>query len=259
MHEHRPSPAVGCLGTVLAIAGILAVSSAGAADLTLLCAGALKAPISVLLAKREASLPHVAVTFATAGAIREKIANGDRPDVVIAPSEDVYSLMKQKLIDVSTRRPLGGTEVGVAVKAGAPLPNIATPDALKATLLAARRVVIVDPAKGTSGRLVESLFKEMHIDEQMRGKTLKVDGGYVVEAVARGEADLGLQQISEILPVAGVKLVGPLPGDLQRLTRYDMAMMTTTTHRADAHKLVDALSSRDAHAVIEKSGFMTSR
>ena len=262
MHEQRPSRRpwpVRRLRTVVAIVAAVTASSAGAADLTLLCAGALKAPISALLAKRDASLPHVAVTFATAGVIREKIAKGERPDVVIAPSEDIYSLMKQKLIDVSTRRPLGGTEVGVAVKAGAPVPNIATPDALRATLLAARKVVIVDPAKGTSGRLVESLFKEMHIDEQMRDKTIKVDGGYVVEAVARGEADLGLQQISEILPVAGVKLVGPLPGDLQRLTRYDMAMLVGTTHRKDADALVRDLSSRDAHAMIEKSGFMAAR
>ena len=99
----------------------------------------------------------------------------------------------------------------------------------------------------------------MKIDEAMQGKLLKLEGGNVVEAVARGDADLGLQQISEILPVAGVKLVGPLPGDLQRLTRYDLAMMAKTTHRADALKLVDDLSSKDAHAVIEKSGFMTSR
>ncbi len=246
---------------VLFAATAVAVVSfpAAAADLTLLCAGAMKAPISALLAKRSSSLPHVVATYATAGVIRDRLAKGEVPDVVIAPSEDVFLLMKKNLIDVPSRRALGVTEVGVAVKAGAPIPNIKTPDALKATLLAARKVVIVDPAKGTSGRLVESLFKELKIDEQMQRKLLKVDGGNVVEAVARGEADLGLQQITEILPVAGVKLVGALPGDLQRLTRYDLAMMTKTTHRADAQKLVEELSSRDAHVVIEKSGFMTSR
>ena len=242
-----------------AIAFTACASSAIAADLTLLCAGAMKAPVSALLAKRSPSLPHVVATYATAGAIREKLAAGEQPDVVIAPSEDVFQMMKRNVIDVKTRRALGVTEVGIAVKAGAKLPDISTPEALRATLLAARKVVIVDPAKGTSGRLVESLFKELKIDEAMQGKLLKVDGGYVVEAVARGEADLGLHQISEILPVAGVKLVGALPGDLQRLTRYDIAMMSKTTHRADAEKLVADLSSKDAHAVIEKSGFTTSR
>ena len=242
-----------------AIASLAFASTAVAADLTLLCAGAMKAPVSALLAKRSPSLPHVVATYATAGAIRERLAKGDVPDVLIAPSEDVFLLMKKNQIDVASRHALGVTEVGVAVKAGAPIPNIKTPDAFKAALLAARKVVIVDPAKGTSGRLVESLFKELKIDEQMQPKLLKLEGGNVVEAVARGDADLGLQQITEILPVAGVKLVGPLPGDLQRLTRYDLAMMTKTTHRPDALKLVEELSSKDAHAIIEKNGFMTSR
>ena len=75
---------------------------------------------------------------------------------------------------------------------------------MRATLLAAKKVVMVDPTKGTSGRVVERMFRELGIADQMRDKTIKVDGGYVVEAVARGEADLGLHQISEILPVAGV-------------------------------------------------------
>ncbi len=245
-----------CLAT---LAAATIASSAMAADLTLLCAGAMKAPISALLAKRDASQPKVVATYATAGEIRDRLAKGERPDVVIAPSEDVFQLMKKNEIEVTSRRALGETEVGVAVKAGAPIPNISTPDALRATLLAARKVVIVDPAKGTSGRLVESLFKELKINDAMQPKLLKVDGGNVVEAVARGQADLGLQQISEILPVAGVKLVGPLPGDLQRLTRYDMAMLSKPAHRVEAESLVRDLSSREAHAVIEKNGFMTAR
>ena len=165
--------------------------------------------------------------------------------------------MKERIVDVSSRRELGRTEVGVAVRAGAPVPDIGTPDALRATLLAARKVVIVDPAKGTSGRLVEEVFKLLGIADAMRDRTIRVDGGYVVEAVARGEADLGLHQISEILPVAGVKLVGPLPGDLQRFTRYDIALVAGTPHRDEAAALVGELDSRSARAVIAKSGFET--
>ena len=254
--DHRLFRTAAVLACVVAS---FAASSAAAADLTLLCAGAMKAPITALLAKRDPHLPHVVATYATSGAIRDRIAKGERPDLVITTSDQVFALMKQKLVDVATRRPLGETEVGVAVKAGAPIPNIATAEALKATLLAARKVVIVDPAKGTSGALVESLFKELHIDDAMRDKTMKVDGGYVVEAVAEGKADLGLHQISEILPVAGVRLVGPLPGDLQRLTRYDLAAMTSTTHRAEAVALVGELTTPAARAVIEKSGFKPAR
>lgn len=236
-----------------------AVAAAGAADLTMLCAGALKAPVSVLLAQHDASSSTVAITYATAGAIRERIASGERPDVVIVPSDDLFALTKEGLVDVTTRRALGATEVGVAVRNGAPVPDIRTADALRATLLAARKVVIVDPAKGSSGRLVESLFKELHIEDAMRARTIRADGGNVVEAVARGEADLGLHQISEIVPVAGVRLVGPLPADLQRLTRYDIGALVASRHPKEAAALVRELSSSEAHAVIEDSGFMPAR
>ena len=251
----RPARIVAVFAAALAAAVVAA--SANAADLTVLCAGALKTPVSALLAKRDPS--SVAVTYATAGVIRDRIAKGERPDVVIVPSEDAFSMMKRGLLNVATRRALGTTEVGVAVRSGAPIPDIRTKDALRATLLAARKVVIVDPAKGSSGLQVENLFKELRIDDAMRAKTLMLDGGNVVEAVARGEADLGLQQISEILPVAGVKLVGPLPGDLQRLTRYDIAALNASKRPKEAEALVRDLSSNDAHVVIEKSGFMSAR
>ncbi len=250
---------VAVASTMVFIASATTVSAASAADLTLLCAGAMKAPVAALLARRDARLPRVVATYATSGAIRDRLAKGERPDLVISSSEQVFFLMKQKLIDVSTRRALGETEIGVAVRGGAPVPDIATADALKATLLAARKVVIVDPTQRSSGALAIGLFKELHIDEAMQPKLLELDGGNVLEAVAKGKADLGLQQISEILPVAGVKLVGPLPGDLKRLTRYDVAMLVSTTHRAEAVALVTELSSPAAHGVIEKSGFGPAR
>jgi len=130
---------------------------------------------------------------------------------------------------------------------------------LRATLLAARKVVIVDPAKGTSGRLVQGVFDELGIADAMRDKTIKLDGGYVVEAVARGEADLGLHQISEILPVAGVQLAGTLPGDLRRFTRYDIAILLASGEQRGATELLDYLTSDAARAAIEKSGFKPAR
>lgn len=232
---------------------------AAAADLTLLSAGALREPVTQLLAQRSASLPHVNVSFATAGAIRERLAKGEKPDVVVLPSGDLDGLIGQRVADSASLRALGETEVGVAVREGATLPDIGTREALRATLLAARKVVIVDPAKGTSGRLVESMFKDLGIADAMRDKTLRVDGGYVVEAVARGEADLGLHQISEILPVKGVTLVGPLPGDLRRPTRYDVAVLVASDQQEDAKALVGYLTSSAARAVIEKSGFKPAR
>jgi molybdate transport system substrate-binding protein len=238
-----------------AILATTAASWSFAADLTVLCAGAMKPSISALLEKRSASLPHVDVTYATAGAIRDRIKKGEQYDLVIAPSDVTYDMLKQNLIDAKTRRALGETEIGIAVKEGAPIPNIKTPEALKATLLAAHKIVIVDPTKGTSGRLLEVMFRDMGIEEQLKDKLIKVDGGTVTEAVARGEADLGFQQVSEILVVKGVKLVGTLPGDLKKITRYDLAVMNASTDKKDATALAAYLSSPAAHKVIEKSGF----
>ncbi len=245
----------------VAVALFASISSpARAVDpLTLLCAGAMKAPVEALLAARDPSLPPVAVTYATAGAIRERFATGERPDVVVAPSDVTDAFAKDALVDAATVRPLGQTEVGIAIRKGAPAPAVDTPDALRATLLAARRVVIVDPAKGTSGRLMDALFHELGIEDRMRDKLLEIDGGMVVESVARGDADLGFQQVSEILPVAGVTLIGTLPGDLRRLTRYDVATVAGTPRRADADALEASFATAAARRIIEQRGFSAPR
>jgi len=232
---------------------------AQAAGLTVFCAGAMKAPVSAIVGARVPNASPIEIVYGTAGALRDRIAKGERPDVLVVPSQDMAVLVTDRVVDAATRTALGSTGVGVAVRADAPSPDISTPAALTATLLAARRIVMVDPTKGTSGRIVDAVFKELGIADAMRDKTLELDGGYVVEAVARGEADVGLHQVTEILPVAGVKLVGPLPGDLNRLTRYDAAIVATTTHRAEADALMGALTNDDARRRIEAAGFTPAR
>ncbi len=260
MNSSRNSRAAALAATYLVtlFASFVSASSA-AADLALLSAGALKAPVSQLLERRDPSLPHVDASYATAGAIRDRLLKGEKPDVLILPSGDVQSLVTQGVVGSASRRALGETEVGIAVRANTTMPDISTREALRATLLAANKVVIVDPAKGTSGRLVEAMFDALGIADAMREKTLKVDGGYVVEAVARGDADLGLHQISEILPVKNVKLVGPLPGDLRRVTRYDAVIRVDSGNQAAAEELVRYLTSDAARAVILQSGFQPAR
>jgi molybdate transport system substrate-binding protein len=238
-----------------AIVGGAGITPAFADDLKLLCAGAMHTAVEGILARQRSSSPKVDVTAATAGAIRERIEKGEQYDVVIAPKEGMDYLVEKKAVDGATRHPLGETEIGVAVKQGAPKPDISTPDKLKAALLAAKKVVIVDPTKGTSGRLLVAMFKEMGIDDQVEAKLLKIDGGRVTEAVARGEADLGFQQVSEILPVKGVTLIGTLPGNLKKVTRYDVAATTAGAAKKDARALFGDLTSSDAYAEIKRSGF----
>ena len=124
-----------------------------------------------------------------------------------------------------SRTDLARTGMGVGVREGAPRPDIATPEAFKATLLAAKSLVYVDPAQGaTSGIHFKSVLERLGIADAVRAKTQLVPGGYPAEKVAKGEVEMVVHQISEIVPVKGVAMVGPLPGDLQKVTVYSAGL-----------------------------------
>lgn len=120
--------------------------------------------------------------------------------------------------------------MGVGVREGAPRPDISTSGAFRQALLAARSITYVDPAQGaTSGIYFASLLKTWGIDEAMKPKTTLVPGGYPAELVAKGEVEMVVHQISEIVPVKGVMLVGPLPKDVQKITTYSAGIATKAT------------------------------
>jgi molybdate transport system substrate-binding protein len=155
---------------------------------------------------------------------------------------------KGSIVDVAK------SSVAVAAREGVPKPDISTPDALKATLLAAKSVVYADPARGaSSGIHVDSVLKRLGIYAEMAPKTVLRPGGYVVEAVAAGEAELGLHQVSEILPVHGVTLLGPLPAELQRITPYAAAVgRTEQPERAAA--VLAFITGPDVHPILRAKG-----
>ena len=255
MMQGSPLLAGRALVLALSMLAATAATAATADDITMLCSGAMKTPVTALIARRDPGLPHIAATFATAGAIRARVAGGARPDVVVVPAAEAYAFMKAGLIDIATRRGLAETPVGVAVRAGAPVPDIATPAAFKAMLLAARKIVIVDPDKGTSGRLLIGLFKDLGIDDAVRDKLVKIDGGSVIDALAQGKGDVGLQQLAELQAAGGVRVVGPIPAGLLQPTRYDVAVMVGGKHRKEAADWVGQLHSSDAASLYEKAGF----
>jgi molybdate transport system substrate-binding protein len=136
-------------------------------------------------------------------------------------------------------------------------PDISTPEALKQTLLAAKSITYIDPAKGTSGKHFAEVLQRLGISEAVKAKTRLADAGYVVEPVARGEIELGIQQITEILPVQGVKLVGPLPEPLQKITVYSAAL---TPHARDADAVrgfLAYLRGAEARGIFTAKGFST--
>src|SRR6185437_9870312 len=151
---------------------------------------------------------------------------------------------------------VAGTPVAVAARAGAPKPDISTVEALQQTLLNARSIVYADPAKGgASGVYFARVLDRLGIAEQMKAKTILVPGAQAAEVVAKGEAELGIAQASEIVPVAGAQLVGPLPGDLGTMTLFTGGI-GAEGHSVPAVKaLIEFLTGPEAAPSFKAKGF----
>lgn len=225
------------LGVAILIA--TAVSSVDAAEIKVLSAGAMKAMVTELGAEFTRETGHtLALTSGTVGQLRDKILAGEAADVVVMSDTAIDQLIGQGHLVRGSRVDIARTGIGVAVREGAPKPDITTPEAFKQALLSAKSIAYVDPASGaTSGIYFASVLQRLGIAEAVKGKTvLRTGGGYVAELVARGEAELAVHQISEIIPVKGASLVGPLPRELQKVTVYSGALPArgTTTEPAKA-------------------------
>lgn len=173
----------------------------------------------------------VAVEFTPMGPLQERLAAEALPDGVILSRE----VMEKETAAGCVAGPateIGRVAIGVAVHESAPLPDVSTPEALKRALLAARSLVYIDPRRGTSGKQVAIVLERLGIAEAVRAKTMLGQGGTVVEPVARGEVEIGIHQITEILNLRGVRCAGPLPETLQKETVY-LGAATATSPRAD--------------------------
>ena len=221
-------PSIATLVTGLAGLAILAAPAARAeaAELAVLSAGAMKTIVTELAeAFRQETGHTVRITAGTVGVVRQKAAAGEPADVLVLSDVAVDDLIVQQLIVPGTRVDLARTGIGVGVKEGAPKPDISTPEALKQTLLAAKSFVYLDPAQGaTSGIHFASVLQRLGIADAVKDKAILWPGGFAAEAVLKGQAELVVHQISEILPVKGVTLVGPLPKEVQKITTYSAGL-----------------------------------
>ena len=231
--------------------------AAGAADVAVLSGGAVKSAFTAASAEWQRTSGHkVDASFASAGEIRERIAKGEIPDLLVVPQENLAEYAKAGLIDEGARRDLGAVGIAVAVKAGAPKPDISTPEALKRTLEHAKSVTYMDPKRGTSGKhFDEAVLPALGIRDEVRAKTIFGEGGYIAEKVARGEAEIVVHQQTEILPVKGVTIVGPLPGSLQKTTVYSGVVTKAAKHPREAQALLDYLVSPEGRKAFLERGF----
>jgi len=234
-----------------------AAMTAGAADVEVLSAGAAEVPFHAAASAWErASGHHVKAAFGPGGELRKRLDAGAAPDVVVVPSEAIGALAAAGKVDPATRRDLGVVSIGAAVRAGAPRPDISTPEALKRTLIDAKSVTYMDPTRGTSGKFFdESVLPKLGIRDEVRAKAILGQGGSVAEKVARGEAEIAFQQITELIPVKGVTVLGPLPDAVQKRTTYSAVLAKQPKHSAEARALLDYLASPAGRKPFLDAGF----
>jgi molybdate transport system substrate-binding protein len=232
----------------LALALLLPMA-AGAQELRVLSGGAAKSLVDPLAARFPRG--KVAVQYQPMGRLVESLAQGAEVDLVIVTEETLPRLERENRVQRGAK-PIARVGIGVAVNEKAPSPDISTVEAFRRTLLAAKSVVYIDPKVGTSGKHVAEVLARLGIADEVNAKAKLGQGGYIVEPVGRGEIELGIHQISEILPVKGVKLVGPLPPELQKYTTYVAAPVKATALTAD---FIAYLTGPEARARLAAAGY----
>ncbi len=238
----------------LAFTFAIVLSSAVRAEtLKVLTAGAFKQVLLAVIPQFEASSRALKWETNTVGIIVKRIEAGETFDLVIASPAALVTLGKAGKVEGGID--LAKVGVGMAVREGAAKPDIGSVDAFKKALLAAKSVAYVDPAAGgSSGIYVSGLIDRLGIGAEVRQKAVLVRGGAAADRIVSGEAEIALQQISEILPVKGAVLVGPLPSEIQNYTTYSAAITVGTREKPSAQALIDLVRSSAGAAAIKSAG-----
>lgn len=224
--------------------------------LRLLASNALDAPLRELIPQFERqSRFEVEVTYQSTNQILELATGGADADLLIAGRSAIDELARDGRVAAGSMVDLAASGIGVCVKSGAPRPDISSVDAFKRALLAAKSVA--HTRTGQSGSYFAALIDRLGIGDAIRAKAKVQAGGIIGEVVARGDAELGIQQISEVLAVPGVDLVGPLPAGIQKVTVFAAAIGSRAKEKAAARSLIAYLGSAPALAVMKAKGLET--
>jgi molybdate transport system substrate-binding protein len=246
---------------VAACLGLLVLSvqtgTAKAAEIKLLCAIALQQLMENLGPKFEGATGHkLTMTIAPLGQALKRVQDGETYDAVILPQRGIESLIKDGKVAAGPTTVIAITRIGVAVRKGAPKPDISSSDAFKRAMLAAKSITHGNPAYGgLSGIYVTKVLERLGVAEQMKPKTVLLDkAGLAGVLVANGEAEIVVQPIQELVVVPGIDIVGPLPDELQDIVAYPAAAMTGTKETAAIGALIAFLRTPDAMALIKVMG-----
>jgi molybdate transport system substrate-binding protein len=241
-----------------AFAALLLPAAAGhAAEVKVLTSVALKSVLDELSPVFEKKTgDKLTIDYGLAAEQKKRILAGERADLIILTRSMMEDLAKQNKLAAGDLVNIAGTPVAVAARAGAPKPDIGTVDAFKQALLSARSIVYADPARGgLSGIVAARAIEHLGITEQMKAKTILVPGAQSADVVAKGEAELGIGQASEIVPVTGAELVGPLPGDLGTMTLFTGGIGAESQSVPAVKALIEFLTGPEAAPSLKAKGF----
>ena len=239
-------------------AALLLTGAANAAEVRVMISGGLTAAYKELAPEFERVTGNRVLTAygpsmgTTINAIPIRLERGEPADVLIMVGYALGDLIKQGKIVADSRVDLTKSLIGVVVKSGAPKPDISSADALKRALLAAKSIAYSDSASGVY--VSTEMFQRLGIADAVKDKARKIPAEPVAGVVARGDAEIGFQQISELRPVAGVDIVGPLPSELQTVTIFSAGIATVSREPEAGRALIKFLASPAASAAIIKSG-----
>jgi molybdate transport system substrate-binding protein len=197
------------------------------------------------------------IVFEPMGALQARLAAGETADVLILASPAIDALAKSGAVVAASRAEIGRAPIGVAIRAGAAAPDIATPEAFKAALAAARAIALSDPAVGGSaGIYLRDLFARLGLADMIAAKTVRQNSGVAAAAcVARGEADLAMTFIPELLQAEGARILGPLPPPFGHATAYAAAVSAASPRGEPARAFIAALTAPAACDVWVRAGF----
>jgi molybdate transport system substrate-binding protein len=244
--------------TAIALLAFFVAIPARADEIKVMTSGAFTEAYQQLVQQFQKTTLHTVVTTfgASMGGAKDSIPvrldRGEPVDVVIIIESAFDPLIKSGHVAADTRVPLARSVIGVAVRKGSPKPDISTVDALRQALLHAKSIAYSASASGTY--ISTELFARLGVADQVKGKARRIESERVGAVVARGDAELGFQQVSELLPIDGIDYLGPIPSEVQQVSVVTAAIATKATSRSAAKALIDFLASPAAAATIKKTG-----
>jgi molybdate transport system substrate-binding protein len=242
--------------TVIALA--LVGMPASAAEIKILATIPLQGVLDDLAPRFEKASGHkVSITFGLGVKLAKRVEDGEAADLFLGTRGNINGLIKAGRLVPGSDVTLACSSVGIAVRKGAPKPDISTPEALKRALIAAKSISYSNPALGgVSGVHFSKVIERLGLVEEMKSKTrFPPEGGFAARLLATGEAELAVQLISELILVSEAEVIGPLPGDLQSSMIYAVAIPSAANQPEAARAMIKYLQSPEATTIMKAKGF----